>query len=379
MAVIERMLLPSSGLQRLIVGVLMLGLLACSPPPKTIVIGFVGGLSGRVADLGVEGRNGATLAVELRNKAGGVKGRQVELLAEDDQQDPDLARQAVGKLIDLKALAIIGPMTSAMAMATVPLANQAQMLMVSPTVTTNLLTGIDDYFFRVLAPTTEFAKKSADYHFKHLGLRRVVAAFDLSNRSYSESWLADYRAAFDAAGGQIVGGVGFTSSDQTLFADLAQQLLASRPDGVLILANSVDAAMLCQNLRKLDAAIQITTSEWAATEQLIELGGSSVEGIVVGQFFDRHGTQKAYVEFRQNYLERFGKEPGFAGLTAFDATNVVLDGLDGQAAGQTLKQSLLARKAFAGVQSAVLFNGFGDTLRDTYLATVKNGSFALLQ
>ena len=113
----------------------MLCLFACSPPAP-IVLGFVGALSGRVADLGVEGRNGVTLAVELRNKAGGVKGRQVELLAEDDQQNPAMARQAVGKLIDLKVDALIGPMTSAMAMVVVPQVNQAQLVMVSPTVTT---------------------------------------------------------------------------------------------------------------------------------------------------------------------------------------------------------------------------------------------------
>ena len=62
-----------------------LGVTACTPP-EPVRIGFIGGLSGRVADLGIDGRNGAVLAVELRNKAGGIKGRKVELLVEDDQQ-----------------------------------------------------------------------------------------------------------------------------------------------------------------------------------------------------------------------------------------------------------------------------------------------------
>lgn len=356
----------------------MLGLLACSPPPPPIVLGFVGALTGRVADLGVEGRNGVTLAVELRNKAGGVKGRQVELLAEDDQQNPAMARQAVGKLIDLKVDALIGPMTSAMAMVVVPLVNQAQLVMVSPTVTTNSLSGLDDYFFRVLPATSRYAKKDAKYHFDRLGLRRVAAVVDVNNRAYTEGWLADYRSAFAVGGGEIVDRVDFSSSGEVLFADLARRLLASQPDGILILANAVDSAMLCQHLRKLDASIPIATSEWAATEQLIELGGSSVEGVVIAQFLDRQSTQETYLKFRQDYLDRFGKLPGFAGLTAFDAANVLLDGIEHQAPGQSLKQSLLTRKTFPGTQVPVVFDAFGDTSHDTFLTTVKDGLFVRL-
>ena len=364
---------------RLFIMISGLLVLAACAPSDPVRLGFVSGLSGRVADLGVEGRNGALLAVEMRNKAGGVRGRRVEMFAEDDQQDPEAARKAVSKLIELKVDAIVGPMTSAMATVTVPLVNEARLLMVSPTVTTNSLTGLDDYFFRVLADTKTYSKKSADYHFHQLGLRRVAAVFDLGNKSYTQSWLEDYRAAFSAIGGELVDSVGFSSSSQILFSDLARQALASKPDGILILANSVDAAMLCQHLRKLDSSIPITASEWAATEQLIELGGLAVDGVVLGQFLDRQSSQKNYVEFRKNYIERFGREPGFAGLTAFDATNVIFEGIEHQASGQALKDSLLARKSFSGAQSPVVFDAFGDASRDTYLTSVKNGSFVLLQ
>lgn len=354
-----------------------IGLVSCAPP-EPIRLGFVGGLSGRVADLGIDGRDGARLAVELRNKAGGVKGRRVELLVEDDQQDPAVARKVVTKLIDLKVSAIIGPMTSAMATVTVPLANQAQVVMMSPTVTTNALTGLDDYFFRVLAATRRFAQKSADYHYRHIGLHRVVAVSDLHNKSYTQSWLEDYRDAFTAAGGVVLDTIGFSSGEGNHFADLARQILSSKPDGVLILANSVDAAMLCQHLRKLDPAISIATSEWAATERLIELGARAVEGVVVAQFLDRQSTQMTYFEFRRDYLDSFGREPGFSGLTAFDATNVILEGMAHQASGQTLKQTLLSHKKFSGAQTPVIFDAFGDTSRETYLSTIKDGAFVVL-
>ena len=66
---------------------------------EPIKIGFSGGLTGRLADLGLNGRNGVILAVEEINRNGGVAGRQIELLIRDDRQDPDVARTVDEELI----------------------------------------------------------------------------------------------------------------------------------------------------------------------------------------------------------------------------------------------------------------------------------------
>ena len=363
---------------RLLQFAVMAAVLSACSPAEPIRVGFLGGLSGRVADLGIGGRNGAMLAVELRNQSGGIGGRQIQLIAQDDQQDPEVAKRAVTQLIEQKVVAIVGPMTSAMAMVTVPLINQAQVPMVSPTVTAAALTGLDDYFLRVIAPTTEYAHKSANFHFTKQGSRRVAAAFDMRNQVYAESWLKDYRVAFEAAGGVVAAALPFSSSDETRFTELAQQLLRSKPDNVLILANSVDTALLAQQLRKLDGAVHISASEWAATERLIELGGKAVEGIVIAQFIDRESQQPAYLAFRKAFLERFGLEPGFAGLTSFDATNVVLDALAATASNQSLKQAILKRQEFAGAQSMIRFDASGDSARAVYQTTIRNGAFVHL-
>lgn len=351
------------------------GALAGCSPSDPIRLGFIGGVSGRVADLGIGGRNGATLAVEMRNKSGGVNGRLVELIAEDDKQDPETAKQAVARLISRKVEAIIGPMTSAIAVASLPLINEARMTMISPTVTAPKLSGLDDYFLRVIAPTTEYARKGAEYHFTNQGQRRIAAAYDLRNREYTESWLADYRKAFTALGGEIVMAEPYASGDDTDFARLAERLLEQEPDAVLVIANSVDTAMLAQQLHKRNPHVRITTSEWAATERLTELGGRAIEGMSIAQFLDRDSRQPAYVAFRKAYVERFASEPGFAGLTGFDAANVALDALAGKKAGQTLKQAILERRVFSGAQSEIRFDAAGDASRETYMTIIRNGTF----
>jgi branched-chain amino acid transport system substrate-binding protein len=359
-------------------GLLAAALAACGPG-EPMRIGFLGGVSGRVADLGIGGRNGAMLAVELRNRTGGIGGRPVELVVEDDKQDPAAAAEALQRLRQAGVEAIVGPMTSAMALAVVPLANEARLLLVSPTVTTPALSGIDDYFLRVIAPTTEYAHKSASHHFHRQGSRRVAAAYDVRNLAYTESWLNDYRKAFSAAGGVVAAALPFRSGEQAELVALADKLVAERPDSVLILANSVDAALLAQLVRKRDAAVRVSTSEWSATERLLELGGQAIEGMVVAQFVDRDSSQPAYLAFRKAYRERYGQEPGYPGLTGFDAANVVLDGLAARKAGQGLKEAILSRTEFAGAQSAIRFTPDGDAARETYLTEVRNGAFVRLR
>ncbi len=357
-----------------LLGALAGGLAGCSPP-EPIRLGFIGGISGRVADLGIAGRNGTALAIEMRNKSGGINGRPVELIVEDDKQDPEIAKRGISRLIGNKVHAIIGPMTSTMAMASLPLINEARMTMISPTVTSSKLSGLDDYFLRVIAPTTEYARKGAEYHFRTRGQRRVAAAYDLRNKDYTETWLADYGKAFSALGGEIITAEPYESGDHMDFAQLAERLLQAAPDAVLIIANSVDTAMLAQQLHKRDPGVQITTSEWAATERLTELGGKAVEGMVIAQFLDRDSKQPAYVVFRNAYVERFALEPGFAGITGFDAANVALDALAEKKAGQTLKQTILERRVFAGAQSEIRFDPYGDATRETYMTIIRNGTF----
>ncbi|MDG4595664.1 MAG: ABC transporter substrate-binding protein [Candidatus Contendobacter sp.] len=362
----------------------VLVLLSCAvlpgcQPPESIRIGFVGGTSGRVADLGIAGRDAVLLAVELRNQAGGVAGRKVELLIRDDEQNPEVARRAVRELIAQGVVAIVGPMTSAMAIAVVPIADEAKVLLMSPTASTDDLTGLDDYFFRVNASTLDNASRVARYHVGRNATRRLAVAYDLRNKSYTESWFNSFRATYVQGGGEIVKVLGFESGGETTFLQLAQDLLAAPADGVLIVANSMDTALLCQQIRKLDRRAPIITSEWAATERLIELGGKAVEGVIVAQNFDRNSTEPRYRAFYQAYRDRFHREPGFGGVIAFDAANVVLDALAQQKAGRSVKETVLAMRRFEGVQEPIIFNEFGEMKRSLHITVVRDGQFVVVE
>jgi len=353
-------------------------LVACTPT-EPIRIGFVGGTSGRVADLGIAGRDAVLLAVELRNQAGGIAGRKVELLIRDDQQDPEAATRALRDLITQGVVAIIGPMTSAMAMPMVPIANEAGILLLSPTASTDELSGHDDQFFRLNASTRENAGRIARYHARQRTTRKLAVAYDLRNKAYAESWLDSFRTAYLEGGGELANPIGFAAGGDAALLPVAQALLSTAVDGVLIVANSMDTAMLCQQLRKLDQRVPIITSEWAATERLLELGGKAVEGITVAQNFDRNSTAPRYRRFHQAYRERFHREPGFGGVIAFDAANVLLDALAQRQEGRSIKETILAIRRFEGVQEPLVFNEFGEVTRGLLITVARGGKFVVAE
>ncbi len=363
-----------------VLAALALLLAGCAQPPEPISIGFIGGSSGRVADLGIAGRDAVQLAVDLRNQAGGVGGRSVRLLSRDDEQNPETAARAVQELIDQGVVAIVGPMTSAMAMATVPIASEAKLLMISPTVSTEELSGRDDYFFRVGSSNHANATQVARHHLqRHPGQRRLAVAYDLSNRAYSETWLNGFRTAFEGGGGELLKTIGFESGGEKSLRQLADELLGSHPEGILIVANSVDTALLCQQIRKLGSPLPILAAEWAATERLLELGGKAVEGLMVGQNFDRSSQEPRYLDFREAYMERFHREPGFGGTLAFDAANVLLEALARRQGEQSVKEALLSIRRFEGLQAPIVFDDFGDVQLGVFMTVVRDGRLLVLK
>ena len=358
-----------------IILILCLALLGACKKQEPLRIGFVGGLTGKAADLGAAGRNGVQLAVELRNAAGGINGRTVELVARDDEQNPETAKRVVGELISQNIELIIGPMTSSMALAVLPQINASKSILLGPTVTTTDLSGKDDNFLRVVGTTTDYAAKSARFQFEKQGIRTVAVIYDSTNRAYSESWLNDFRAIFSALGGKIVLAKPFPSGKDTVFQPLVIELLAAKADSVLIISNSVDAAMICQQLRIQAPGQRIALAEWASTERFSELAGTAAEGVVVAHFHDRNDTSKRFNDFLAAYRARFSQEPGFAGTAGYDAGLVALEAFALRATGDSIKDTIIARKSFPGVQAVLNIDRFGDSDRRSFISVIKGRQY----
>jgi branched-chain amino acid transport system substrate-binding protein len=231
----------------------------------------------------------------------------------------------------------------------------------------------------VISSTRDYAEKSAKYQFDMLGRRKAVAIYDSSNKSYTEDWLNNFKTVFEKRGGSLVKKSSFQSGSDIAFFDSVKEMLESDPDLFLIVTNAVDGALICQQVRKLNQKIPIAMAEWASTERFTELGGSATEGVHVAQFLDRNDASDQYQNFKDAYHERFGQEPGFAGIAGYDTGLVVIEALSRQKEKETLKETIIRKKSFQCLQQVITINRFGDADRNTFITIIKDGQYITLE
>ncbi|MAY43192.1 MAG: ABC transporter substrate-binding protein [Oceanospirillaceae bacterium] len=352
-------------------------MLGCSEEP--VKLGFIGGMTGRVADLGTGGRNGVTLAIEEQNARGGINGQPISIVYKDDKQDPVLASSLVKELIESDVNAIIGPMTSAIATVSVEHINKAQKVMMACTVTTDRLTGLDDYFIRNVADLSSHASHMGSFiSQKYPAAIRAAAVMDLSNEAYTRAWLEWFQHSYEKNGGKLISTATFNSTKDTAFSDIVLSIMAEKPQVILLSVNAVDAALLIKQIKQVDPNTIIVASNWAGTDRLIQLSGQYAEGTYAPKYVDINSSAPQFLKFKKNYLKRFKASPTFPSIYCYDATRMLLSALMKDRNIERLKTNLLNLGEFQGVQGSLKIDKHGDGQSKVFISQIKNGQFELV-
>lgn len=354
---------------------LCLSLSACSDDP--IRLGFSGTLKGKYSDLGVQGRNGALLAVEDINEAGGIDGRKIELVVRDDQNTPEGAVKADKELIAEGVSAIIGHMTSSQSMTAVRDMADSNVVYISPTTSTPLLQGIKDNFFRVIPTLTDLSKGLAEYSVDKLDKRRLAVVWDNSNPAFTAPYKDVFVEKFAAKGGDFVGEVSIGKQEGSIdWQKVVDELKGMNPDTVVMVTSARDLAGFAQFCTLNKTNWTILSSMWGYTKELIQTGGKSVEGIIFVVHFAEDDPEKLYVDFKDRFIKRFGWPPNFAAVFGYQAVQVFAE---------AVKRNGGRTKGLGGVIPGISFDDslvgpfeideFGDVKHHGHIVTVKNGNF----
>ncbi|MHC4637596.1 MAG: ABC transporter substrate-binding protein [Planctomycetota bacterium] len=352
----------------------------CQREKKPIKIGFVGGLTGRHASLGLSGKNGVILATEEINQAGGVGGRPVELISKNDMSNPEIALRVDTQLIEEGVVAIIGHMTSATSVVAVPMINRMKMHMISPTTTTNQLMGIDDYFFRIQPSDKELIVAYATHAFRTMGLRKMVVVGDNSNEAYTKAWIHLFESEFEKLVGFGEGVISeiFVTGSHIDFSNFSARILAHEPEGVLLVAGPEDSATLCSILRKRNPELRILCSPWAMNQDFIENGGIAVEGVLLSDSYDTSSQAPGFADFQKRFKNRFGVKPNRASMSGYEAAGVLFTALSANNDPTRLGETIVKLKTFRGIQGRITIDENGDAHRELYPITVQGGKFVRL-
>jgi branched-chain amino acid transport system substrate-binding protein len=342
------------------------GVCACKSSDE-VRIGFVGDL-GTV--LGVGGRNGTELALSTLNARQGVH---YELLVENDRNDPRAVQSSVASLASRGAVFVVGPMTSAMAVAAVPEANRLGLVMISPTATTDALSGKDDFFFRTAADAPAGARQLARL-LHDRGLRSVVVLMDIANGSYSSSFGHAVAMEFLHAGGAAATELGYWSGKSLDFATALTRVDAQNPDAVVLVNSPTDAGIASQHLRRTLPRVVLALSPWGANTQYAQVGGKAGEGAIALQAVDLESSLPQMRDFVDRYRARFGEAPTTPAAQAYEAVMLGVDAMNRRGA-KALRATLSEPGRRSGLDGDFLMDAHGDTQRALHLTEVRNGRF----
>src|SRR6187401_1940403 len=207
-----------------------------------ILVGFYGSLTGDGASFGISSREGAQLAVDDVNSAGGLLGgRKIKLLVEDDQSKPEEASNAVTKLITQdKVVAVLGEVASRRSLAAAPIAQKYQTPMITPSSTNERVTQVGDYIFRVCFIDPFQGEVLAKFAYNDLKARRVAVLKDIS-QDYSVGLTDAVVSEFTKLGGHVIDPVSYSGGDPDFKAVLTK-IRSERPDAIFATGYYTEAA-----------------------------------------------------------------------------------------------------------------------------------------
>lgn len=358
-----------------IIAVLCIVLSGCGDT-EPLKIGFVGELSGRRSEIGVSVRNAVQFKVDQVNAAGGVKGRQIELIVHDNAGNREQCETIITSMIDQGIEFIVGPLLSQMAEPAVKAIEGKNVLLVSPTMSTDYLTGKDDNILRTSATTTMQGNILAQHSLKS-NIKSVSVIYDLSNQKYTELLYKAYAKKAADSGISIPQVLTIDKTNHPKMLPLAKQIAEAGTDGVLMCLSAVDAANLAQQLRKIGSTAKFYGVSWSQTDDLLQHGGRAIEGMVLIST-RQYGVKNAALEkFKDDYIARYNENPSFVSAKGYDSMGLLIYGLENAAemSPPAVKSTIISSEGFQGAEKWVKVDQFGDVLSGYHLVVVRDGKY----
>ena len=349
---------------------------ACSDP-EVIDLGLVVSLTGNYSPLLTTARNGALLAVEQINESD--RRLNFNLMTEDDESFADVTESKVNKLLGQDPDFLMMSVTSGNYARVDSLLMEQEILVLSPTVSSDLFSERDDNLIRMTPDISSYALYLTNYAIEN-GSRRVVIIYDENNMSYADFIKKTYYETLDASGRRPeTHEIGFNSLESPLFNEIGRKTSGFLPDAVLIIASAFDAALICQHFHGEDYLKLL--APWAFSEELIKNGGPDVEGVVAFINDESGRSEEEYEAFVSAYRSRFRSEPSYQSLTNYETVLFLYELLKSskERSAAAVKAAAIESGGYRGISLRYELDEFGDCSHPLLPYTVRDGEIVRLE
>jgi branched-chain amino acid transport system substrate-binding protein len=316
---------------------------------EAVRLGVAGAHSGDLASYGLPTLNAARLVVNDMNARGGVLGRKVEILAEDDVCKPEVAANVASKLASEKVDAVIGHICSGATKAALNVYKEAKIVTISPSATNVDLTKSGDYpnFFRTISPDDAQARLQVDFALNRLKVKRVAVIHDKGD--YGKNLAEFARMYFEQKGLRPVLFEGITPGAVD-YSAIVQKIKFSKADLVLYGGYHPEAAKIVSGMKKRKMQTLFISDDGVRDDTFIKVAGGYSEGVYATGPIDTTKSPRAIAAIEQ-HRKVYGTEPGAFYLNAYAAAVCLLEAMN--KAGST---------DFAAVSRALRTNWFDTPL-----------------
>jgi len=345
-----------------------------------IIVGEYSSLTGPEATFGQSTHDGVTLAFDEINAAGGIQGRKVRLVTEDDQSKAEEAASAVTKLISSNAVAaVIGEVASSNSLAAAPICESAKVPMITPSSTNPDVTRKGSYIFRMCFLDSYQGPVLARYVANDLHLKRAGLLTDVRS-DYSRGLGEEFERVFTAQGGQIVVRQSYSKGDSDFKPQLTT-IAAVSPQIIFVPGYYNDVAPIVVQGRDLGIRVPFIGGDGWESPKLMEIGGKALEGCMYSNHYHSDDPAPLIHDFVQKYKQRFGAKPDSIAALAYDSARVLADAM--RRAGpnfdsKSLRDALAATSNFAGVTGTITFGPDRNPIgKKVVIEEIKNGQLTL--
>ncbi|MEA2102544.1 MAG: branched-chain amino acid ABC transporter substrate-binding protein [Thermodesulfobacteriota bacterium] len=299
---------------------------AKKPDAGIIKLGVAGAYSGDLASYGLPSANAARLVVDQINKKGGVNGKQVVILQEDDVCKPEVATNVAIKLVSAKTDAIMGHICSGATKAAINIYKDANIVVISPSATNVDLTKSGKYpnFFRTISPDDAQAMMQVNFVMNKLKLNTVAIIHDKGD--YGKGLAEFARDGFKEAGASVVLFEGVTPGAVD-YSAVVQKIRHSGAQVVIFGGYHPEASKIVSQMRKVGMDIPFISDDGVRDNTFIKVAGKYAEGVYATGPIDTTQSPEAQAAIKL-HKEVYGEEPGAFYLNAYAATECLLNAIE---------------------------------------------------
>jgi branched-chain amino acid transport system substrate-binding protein len=344
----------------------------------TIKVGEFASLSGSEASFGRSSHNGTLLAIDDINAAGGVLGKKLELLTEDDQSKDGESGTAVKKLISRDGVvAILGEVASIRSLEAAPICQQFKIPQISPSSTNPKVTQTGDYIFRVCFIDPFQGTVMANFATKTLNAKKVAVLTDVGS-TYSVGLANFFKEGFVANGGQIVAEQKFTKDDKDFKAQLTA-VKSANPEAIFIPGYYGQVSLIALQARELGISVPLFGGDGWEAPELIQ--GAGVAEALEGCFFSTHFSpdqdSPKVKQFVADYEKRFGAKPDAMGALGYDSVLALVDAIKraNSTDGAKIRDALAATKDLDGVTGKTTLDSERNARKPAVIIGIQGGKF----